>query len=374
MLFETVIISLVISLAFLVYEKAGLNRNIKKLKVRVLVTGTRGKSTVTELIRAGLSSKYSAVSKVTGTIPEITYPDGTVSVIRRKGGARVQEQIRTIRNAVLAKADCLSLECMSVTPALLQLETHILRPQIFVITNIRNDHREHLGTNPDLHYQYYCAAIPQNSVVFTADEINFVHIDTAAKAKNSRAVLAVNDAAMDNADIRNKTLAEAVCAYLGVDGKEEIAKCSENKGKSGGLIRLRSGASLIDLFSANDIDSTLKELEALPGYDEFTSISVVLNSRSDRPLRSDDYIKWMAELKKLGRIFLLGSHSGYVKRNLIRKGVEVENVFRLSPEKAAADLGSSAENGGLIATVGNIKGEGFQFMEHIQNYRIAENK
>ena len=74
-------------------------RSIRHLSLRVLVNGTRGKSSVTEYVAAGISgSQADVMGKVTGIIPTIIYR-GKKTAIKRQGVARVQEQVNIIRLA-----------------------------------------------------------------------------------------------------------------------------------------------------------------------------------------------------------------------------------------------------------------------------------
>ena len=72
----------VLSLAFLVLEKAGLDRLRKKVPLRVCITGTRGKSSVTRLTAAALrSSGLRVAAKTTGSRPMLIFPGGEVVVM-----------------------------------------------------------------------------------------------------------------------------------------------------------------------------------------------------------------------------------------------------------------------------------------------------
>ena len=66
---------------------------INKIPLRILVNGTRGKSSVVKCISAALrESDKKTVAKITGVIPTIIYPDGSNNFIKRIAPARVQEQ------------------------------------------------------------------------------------------------------------------------------------------------------------------------------------------------------------------------------------------------------------------------------------------
>src|SRR5579863_2125853 len=68
-------------------------RHLRVVPVRIHVAGTRGKSTTTRLIAAGLrADSRRVVAKTTGTEPRIILPDGSEAPWRRRGPASVREQ------------------------------------------------------------------------------------------------------------------------------------------------------------------------------------------------------------------------------------------------------------------------------------------
>ena len=138
MLIVSIIVCIIIVL--LIFEKWLLQRGVDSLSLRIHVTGTRGKSSVTEYIASGLSAMYPGVmAKITGVIPTIIQ-NGSRNRIKRRGIARVQEQVKTIFSASRSRSGALVMECMSISPDLQQLESRFFRPHILVITNIRDDH------------------------------------------------------------------------------------------------------------------------------------------------------------------------------------------------------------------------------------------
>jgi len=145
MLIISIILILVLSL--LIIEKRMILKSIRYMSLRIHVNGTRGKSSVTEYVAAGiLSSRQEVMAKVTGIIPAIIH-NGVPRIIDRHGIARVQEQINTLISAFREKVEIMVMECMSIAPELQKLEGSVFQPHIYVITNIRDDHREEMGMN-----------------------------------------------------------------------------------------------------------------------------------------------------------------------------------------------------------------------------------
>ena len=66
---------------------------INSIPIRIHINGTRGKSSVTRLIGAGLrEGGISTITKVTGTFPRLIIEDGTETYIHRKSTANIIEK------------------------------------------------------------------------------------------------------------------------------------------------------------------------------------------------------------------------------------------------------------------------------------------
>lgn len=122
-------------LAYLAVESARTRRARKKLPHIIHVNGTRGKSTVSRLIAAGLrAGGISVFCKTTGTDPMVIDVDGREQPIHRRGPANIKEQIRILRQAAEQGAQVLVVECMAVRPELQQAaQSSILKADIGVI-------------------------------------------------------------------------------------------------------------------------------------------------------------------------------------------------------------------------------------------------
>ena len=80
--------ALAVALAWLAIATARLQRNRSRVPVRVHVGGTRGKSTTTRLVAAGLrAGGMRVVAKTTGSAPRLILPDGTEEPWPRRGPA-----------------------------------------------------------------------------------------------------------------------------------------------------------------------------------------------------------------------------------------------------------------------------------------------
>jgi gamma-polyglutamate synthase len=372
----TIVLGLV--LVMLIFEKLNIQRCVDSLPLRIHVNGTRGKSTVTEYIGAGiLGDHMDVMTKITGIIPTYFY-NGTAHIIHRTGAARVHEQIGLIRFASKLKVKGVVLECMSISPELQRIESSVFQPHIYVITNIRKDHYEEMGKSTEELADHICGAIPANCTVVT-NEIRFLSkIKEKAALRNSK-VISLRDLNFEpEKDLpsgvftENLFLAYAVCNAVGID--HELARESILKFISGirsPLVTIKSENkefSFLNAFAANDVDSTktvVDQWQKQSGYNG--KISLVLNTRADRPLRTELFASWIADISsKTDHIFITGNHANRAKLSLLGKGI-FKGKIHIRRDKNLHDLKSDlfkiVTDKSMVVGIGNIGGSGFNISE-----------
>ncbi len=379
MLIITIILVFIISL--LIIEKGIVQRNVRYLSLRIHINGTRGKSSVTEYVAAGLLfTRLEVMAKVTGIIPGIIHK-GVKETIHRNGAARVQEQLSIIRLARRKKVKCLVLECMSIAPELQQLESSVLQPHIYVITNIRDDHREEMGGNLDSQAEAICGAIPRNCKVIT-NEKHFLDKIRERAANQSSTVITAEEPDLDLINRlpygvfpENIALALAVCKEAGVDRNQaEIGIMNWISSCKSSLITIsdeKKTVHFLNAFSVNDIDSTEAFIDHWKNVINHNGkITVVLNTRADRPLRTELFTGWIAKDNLLfDRIILTGNHKGRAKYSLIKSGVEkvkIESWRRELLNNFKMNLINNLSDRSLVVGVGNIGGDGFQILNSLK--------
>ncbi|HPX21086.1 MAG TPA: Mur ligase family protein, partial [Bacilli bacterium] len=136
-------------LGYIVFERF-YQKSLRKSFTHVIhVNGTRGKSTITRLIDAGVRNcGFRVFSKTTGTIPTIINTANEQVVIKRLGLANIREQLKMMRLAQKEKAEVLVIECMAVSPELQYIsQDKMLEADIAVITNVRLDHLQEMGSS-----------------------------------------------------------------------------------------------------------------------------------------------------------------------------------------------------------------------------------
>jgi gamma-polyglutamate synthase len=379
MLIVTVLLGLV--LVILVFEKAVIQRCVDSIPLRIHVNGTRGKSTVTEYIGAGiLGAQIDVLTKVTGIIPAFFY-NGVEHIIKRTGAPRVHEQVGLIRLASKLKVKGVVMECMSISPELQRIESSVFQPHIYAITNIRNDHFEEMGRTIEELADHICNAIPANCKVVT-NEIRFLNkIKDKAALRNSM-VIPVSELNLEpevnlpfGVFTENLCLALAVCNVAGIDHKlarEGILK--QIYGTRSPLITIKTEDkefSFLNAFAANDVDSTKAVMDHWQKKLGYTGkISLIFNTRADRPLRTELFTSWISGMSStIEHIVITGSHADRAKLSLQRKGVLDEKIH-VRKDKYLHDLKSDllqiAGDRTLVIGIGNIGGSGFKILNELK--------
>ena len=155
----------------LVWEARQARLDRSRLEHVVHVNGTRGKSTTSRLIEAGLrAGGWKVFCKTTGTDPITIEVDDSERPIRRVGPSNIREQLKIMHRAVEQGAQVLVVECMAVQPELQYTAQHkMLLADIGVITNVRIDHTDVMGeTLPEI-CQALCNTVPKDGVLFTTE-------------------------------------------------------------------------------------------------------------------------------------------------------------------------------------------------------------
>jgi poly-gamma-glutamate synthase PgsB/CapB len=227
------------SLAVLgVAELAVHRRRLHRIPVRIHVNGTRGKSSVTRMIAAGLRAGGKRVcAKTTGTTARFILPDGREVPIYRPAGANIIEQRRIVAVAAAYEAEALVIECMALQPLLQSLcELRLVQSTHGVITNARPDHLDVMGPGPDDVARALAGTTPVKGKLYTSERERIDILSTAAKDRDTELIqvpsleeeLGEEEATAALARFRytehsdNVALALRVCADIGVE--PEVAR------------------------------------------------------------------------------------------------------------------------------------------------------
>lgn len=356
-------------LVLLLWEARAADKSRRQIKHVIYVNGTRGKSSVTRLIDAGLRASGKKVfCKTTGTLPMTIDVHNDEQQIHRVGKANIKEQLKILRRAAAQGAELLVVECMAVAPVLQHVSQHrMLRADIAVLTNVRLDHTDEMGYSLPEICDSLCSTIPAGGVVFTAETQYFDRIERHAHSLGATAFAVT--AQTEYADIdfpENVSLALAVCEYLGVQRAAALACMRQYKRDPYALSlhRLPSGALFINALSVNDPQSSrlvyaevLRKLNPAP-----ERLILLLNNRPDRGYRTE-HMLLLARLLRPQKIWLLGASQQVAARRLRRADFAPE----ITLFDSVSDIPfSGLDDNTVVFAAGNLANGGTLLMERIR--------
>ena len=307
--------------AYLTAEAVRARQDRKKLQHVIYVNGTRGKSTVTRMIAAGLTAGgHRVLCKTTGTLPIAIHPDGRQELIERRAPANIREQLRYLHKAAQEKADVLVIECMALQPEYQRVSgRNMLRCDVGVITNARLDHMDVMGGTRAEILDCLMEMLPQKGLIFTAER-DFPD-QLAARAERLHSTLTISDpASLDDLPgakeldfPENVALALAVCEGLGMD-RQRAFEGVKSFVRDPFALSVYGGENLtfVNALSANDVSSTRMIYEATrnEGGEELV---ILINNRGDRPARAQDMVRLCREMEPK-EIWLLGDEQRALAR------------------------------------------------------------
>lgn len=384
-MFFLILVLIFLFFSYFIFEKIKNDRNRKRIKYLIHVNGIRGKSTVSRLIDAGLrEAGFKVFTKITGTSPRIIDTAGVEKEILRKGKANIREQIKAINWACKEGAEILILECMAVNPEFQKItEEKILKADIAVITNVREDHLDEMGENLSEIAKSLANTIPQKGKLITAAENYFDFFKKEAGKKCSQVFLVDENKIEDKKEYEkidfpiNVALALETCKQLYVDEKILLKGMKKYK-KDSGVLKIYhlkindKKIFFINAMAANDPDSTeiiLEKIKKDRCWRENKKI-LLLNNRKDRISRAEQHVKLIKKIEnQFDEIIIFGEN-----RNLLKKMVLKENISsgKVSIKKDSRFLNEITENS-LIFAIGNICGRGKELVEFFESREEINN-
>ena len=372
---------LLISIGFLEYNIH--QRVLETIPLRIHVNGTRGKSSVTRLIAAGLrEGGIRTFAKTTGTAPRVIDADGKDRIIHRLRLPSIGEQVRLLNYFSKEKSEAVVIECMAVQPQYQWISEHqMVRSNIGVITNARPDHLEEMGpTDTDVALSL-CNSIPVNGILITAEDEKTKLIKKIAK-DNGTEFIRPDDKSVTKNDLKkfsyiehpsNISVALEVCQKAGVERNIAIKGMQKVQPDLGALIswmlcKDKRQIQFINGMAANDPVSTLQIWKfILDRYPAKGGTCIFFNARDDRPVRTRQMIELtFKEIKPDYFIIRADKVDNIIKKTKHYSSNTKIDVFSLKDAvNRVVDKVLSLPNESLLYAIGNQVGDGQEILKLI---------
>ena len=341
-----------VALALMTYWRvsvSGHQARLDQLDVRVHVNGIRGKSTVTRLVAGVLrEGGYVTVAKTTGSAARVIERRGEETPIFRRGAATINEQIDVVSRHVDPEVEALVIECMAVRPLYQQYsQDYMVRSDITVITNVREDHQEEMGETLEEIADSLALTIPRNGILITAEDRPHLcdRLRERAEQRGSRLVYAdprsVGDEDMRGFDYlqfkENVAIGLTIARLLGI--RRQVALQGMWKSVPDvGVVRLRwydvQGKRIlwVPMFAANDRESVVLTFETLQAqFPPGAPVVGILNNRRDRGRRAELFARMVpTDLSSyLDHVVTFGAYEEQVSRTIVELGYPADRVHLL---------------------------------------------
>lgn len=369
-------------------------RNLGRLPIRIHVNGTRGKSSVTRLIAAGLrAGGIRTCAKTTGTLARMIFPDGSEYPVFRPAGANVIEQVRIVGAAAENDATALVIECMALMPFLQWFcEKRLVRATHAVITNARADHLDVMGPTEENVARALAGMVPYKGKLFTAEQRHLDILAQAARDRRTQLIPVGQDqiAAVSPADLagfsyvehaENVALALRVCAEFGVDRATALRGMWKARPDPGVMTTHEVqffGRRLVFVngFAANDPESTERIWNlAIERFGDLEKRIAIFNCRLDRPDRSVQLGQACPTWQPADHYLLIGTGTFILARAMARQGLDMRKVV-IAEHRRVDEIFeivvSLAGRSALVMGMCNIGGLGLELVRYFRNRSVLE--
>ena len=363
---------------------------LSNIPVRIHVNRTRGKSSVTRLIAAGLrAGGKRTFAKTTGTAPRVIDAEGIDRIIHRLRSPSIGEQVRLLKYFSAEKPDVVVMECMAVQPQYQWISEHqMVKSDIGVITNARPDHLDEMGpTDVDV-VKSLSNSIPIDGTLITAEEKHKNILEEVAE-QNGSEFLHSDEGSITDSELnkfsyiehpQNIAIALDVCKKMGIKRDVALTGMHSVKPDLGALIvwKLKGengSLQFVNGMAANDPVSTLQIWKfVIDRYPTTSGSAVFFNSRDDRPLRTNQMLELTFEEIKPEHFIIRGDKIASKVNRLIHHSPETKvQIFPLddkidSVSKSILDLPEDI----LVFAIGNQVGEGQNILQILSESRYND--
>ncbi len=363
-------------------------KNLQSIPLRIHVNGTRGKSSVTRLISAGLrAGGIRTFAKTTGTAPRVIDDEGKDRIIHRLRSASIGEQVRLMGFFANESPQAVIMECMAVQPQYQWIsEQQMVQSHVGVITNARPDHLEQMGPTLEDVQKSLANTVPFNGKLVIGEK-NIENVIRPIALKRNTSVTISDETTVSENDLtefsylehpQNVAVALDVCSSVGIDRETALGGMKKVNRDLGALVvnQLDFGNGpilFINAMAANDPVSTLQIWHFVEQrYPVEGHTCIYLNSREDRRNRTRQLLQLVYEeiqpdycitrgQKLESMVHRVEHHSPQTVSHVVHDRKLVDNSINLFK-----DLPRDS----LLFAMGNQVGFGQKLINSLMDYKV----
>ena len=362
-------------------------QSLNNIPLRIHVNGTRGKSSVTRLIAAGLrEAGIKTYAKVTGTSPRVIDNKGIDRIIHRLRLPSIGEQVRLMRFFAKEKPSAVVMECMAVQPQYQWIAEHqMIKAHIGVITNVRPDHLEEMGPTENDVAMSLCNTVPINSTLITGESDKPEILKKVAK-NNNTAFIKSDEKSIKKEELNRFTYIEHpsniavaldACKLAGVNRSVALDGMQKVRPDSGALIfwelfKENKMIKFVNGMAANDPVSTLQIwYQISERFQTQTHTCIFFNSRDDRPDRTRQMIELTMNDIKPNYFIIRGDKVDQLikKEKVNSPKTEIETIPLNLRYESVVEKILELPKDTLVFAIGNQVGAGQSILEKISAFR-----
>ena len=362
-------------------------QSLNNIPLRIHVNGTRGKSSVTRLIAAGLrEAGIKTYAKVTGTSPRVIDNRGIDRIIHRLRLPSIGEQVRLMRFFAKEKPSAVVMECMAVQPQYQWIAEHqMIKAHIGVITNVRPDHLEEMGPTENDVAMSLCNTVPINSTLITGESDKPEILKKVAK-NNNTAFIKSDEKSIKKEELNRFTYIEHpsniavaldACKLAGVKRSVALDGMQKVRPDSGALIfwelfKENKMIKFVNGMAANDPVSTLQIwYQISERFQTQTHTCIFFNSRDDRPDRTRQMIELTMNDIKPNYFIIRGDKVDQLikKEKVNSPKTEIETIPLNLRYESVVEKILELPKDTLVFAIGNQVGAGQSILEKISAFR-----
>ena len=360
---------------------------LSSIPIRIHVNGTRGKSSVTRLIAAGLrAGGKRTFAKTTGTAPRVIDSKGIDRIIHRLRRPSIGEQVRLLKYFSSENPDVVVMECMAVQPQYQWISEHqMVKSHIGVITNARPDHLDEMGPTEVDVVKSLSNSIPVGGTLVTAEDKHKDILQSVAD-RNQSEIFFSDESSVSEKDLnnfayiehpQNVAIALDVCHKMGVERDIALSGMHSVRPDLGALVVWKllgkqGSLQFVNGMAANDPVSTLQIWKfVIDRYPTTSGTAVFFNSRDDRPLRTKQMLELTFEEIKPEYFIIRGDKIEAKVRRLLHHSPDTEvSIFSLNESiDSVSESILSLPDDVLVFAIGNQVGTGQEILQKLSESR-----